>query len=109
MILFTDAAIEAAKSLLEKRKTPNARIRVGVKGSGGCEGFVYHLQFEDNPPREKDCKFFFNGIRVLVDFKSMVMLKDVVVDYKKTLIESGFDFFNPAEKSKCGCEKSFSI
>lgn len=108
MILFTDTAIEAANSLLEKRNTPQAYIRIGVQG-GTCEGFKNVIQFEDNSPREKDCKLFYNGIRVLVDFKSMTILKDAVVDYKKTLMEQGFEIRNPAEKSKCGCGRSYSI
>jgi iron-sulfur cluster assembly protein len=109
MILFTDNAIEAANSLLEKRKTPQAYIRIGVKGSGGCEGFKSHIQFEDDAPKPKDYKFFFNGIRVLVDFKSMVILKGTTVNYKKTLMESGFEFVIPQQTSLCGCGRSFNI
>jgi iron-sulfur cluster assembly protein len=108
MILFTDAAIEAAKSLLEKRKTPKSYIRIGVRG-GNCNGYKSHIQFEDDPPKEKDYKFFFNGIRVLVDYKSMVILKGTTVDYQKTLMESGFHFAIPSQKSTCGCGRSFSI
>jgi iron-sulfur cluster assembly protein len=106
-ILLTDAAIEAIKSGLEKRDTPDARVRLGLKG-GGCSGFSYVIQYEDDLPKEKDLQFFFNGIRVIVDPKSMIYLDGIILDYDKMLLRSGFKFINKNEVSSCGCGKSFS-
>lgn len=108
-IHLTDAAIEAFQQKLEERNTPHAHIRIGVKGSGGCNGFRYVIAYEDNAPREKDIVLFFNGIRVLVDNRSITYLENCTLDYESTLLEHGFKFVNSLEKSKCGCGKSFNI
>ena len=42
-IVLTDSAVERLKSLLEQRKTPNAGLRVAVRG-GGCSGLAYHME-----------------------------------------------------------------
>ena len=53
----------AARKLYEnlrKRGTPDAALRVGVRG-GGCSGFSYVLEFADGPPREnRDLVFTFD-------------------------------------------------
>ena len=49
-IEITDKAAEKARTLLEQRGTPDACVRLGVKG-GGCTGLAYVLIFEDRPPR----------------------------------------------------------
>jgi|ERR1700722_284674 len=105
---ITDRAVEAAKAQLIKRGTTDAYVRLGVKG-GGCSGFTYVIQFEDDKPTEKDIEFNFNGLKVLVDNKSMNYLEGTVLDWEKTLLWSGYIFINPQEKSKCGCGKSFSV
>jgi iron-sulfur cluster assembly protein len=106
---FTDKAGEAAKKQLAKRKTPDAMIRVGIKG-GGCSGFSYVIEFEDNPPREgRDRVYEVNGAKFVVDKKSLVYLNGTVLDWKVTLMSQGFEFINPQVKSNCGCGHSFQV
>ena len=106
---FTDKAAEAAKKQLAKRKTPDAMIRVGIKG-GGCSGFSYVIEFEDNPPREgRDRVYEVNGAKFVVDKKSLVYLAGTVLDWKVTLMSQGFEFINPQVKSNCGCGHSFQV
>ncbi len=50
-ITISDKAVEFAKKKLAARGTPDAAVRLGVKG-GGCSGFSYVIQYEDTPPRE---------------------------------------------------------
>lgn len=107
-VRLTDAAILAFKQKLSERKTPNACIRLGVKGSG-CSGFTYVIQFEDDFPKDKDLQFIYNGLKVLVDKKSIKFLVGATLDYEKTLISQGFKFINEKEKSRCGCGLSFNI
>jgi iron-sulfur cluster assembly protein len=107
-ITLTAAAIKAAKEKLKERGTPDAYIRLGVKG-GGCSGFSYVIQYEDDKPTDKDLEFDFYGLRVLVDKKSLNYLKGTTLDWEKTLIAQGFKFINPNEKSRCGCGSSFSV
>lgn len=105
------ASLEAAdqvKKQLEKRGTPNSYLRLGLKG-GGCSGFTYVIQFEDDPPRDRDRVFESNGINIVVDQKSLVYLNGTILDWEKSLLKQGFKFINPNEKTSCGCGHSFSV
>ena len=107
-IRLTPKAIEATKAKLAKRGTPDAALRLGLRG-GGCSGFSYVLEFSDDPPRERDRVFVFDGLRVYVDPKSFVYLSGTVLDWEQTLMYQGFKFKNPHEASSCGCGQSFSV
>jgi iron-sulfur cluster assembly protein len=106
-VRLTKKAIEMAKQALQKRGTPDASLRLGVRG-GGCSGVSYAIQFSDKV-RERDHVFDFDGLRVIVDPKSLVYLRGSVLDYEVKLMQHGFKFLNPNEKSGCGCGESFSI
>lgn len=105
---LSPAAITAAKAALAKRGTPNAAIRLGIRG-GGCSGFSYVIEFDDKEPRERDRTFDFDGVKVYVDKKSLVYLQGCVLDFEKTLMRQGFKFRNPNEASSCGCGSSFTV
>ena len=107
-ILVSAAAAEQVKKQLTKRGTPDAYLRLGVKG-GGCSGFSYVLEFEDDAPRTKDLVFEMEGIKVIVDCKSILYLHGCTLDWESTLLNRGFKFINPHEKSKCGCGSSFQV
>jgi iron-sulfur cluster assembly protein len=104
----SDAAIEYAKQRLAQRGTPDAAIRLGIKG-GGCSGFSYVIEFSDDPPRERDLVQEFGGVRFYVDKKSLIYLAGSVLDYEKTVMFQGFKFKNPQEASRCGCGHSFTV
>ena len=106
-VRLTRKAIEMAKQALHKRGTPDASLRLGVRG-GGCSGVSYAIEFSDKV-RTKDNVFDFDGLRVLVDPKSLVYLRGSVLDYEVKLMQHGFKFQNPNEKGSCGCGESFSI
>lgn len=107
-ITLTPKAIEAAKANLAKRGTPNAALRLGLRG-GGCSGFSYVIEFDDDPPRARDRVFEFDGLHVHIDPKSLIYLAGTVLDWEKTLMHQGFKFRNPNEKQGCGCGHSFSV
>lgn len=107
-ITISALAAEEIKSRLEKRGTPNSFVRLGVRG-GGCSGFSYILQFEDSAPKTKDLVFEVEGISVIIDNKSIIYLNGCTLDWEKTLMNHGFKFVNPNEKSKCGCGHSFTV
>jgi len=104
----TEAALAQIKNALVKRKTPNASLRLGLKG-GGCSGFSYVIEFCDNKPRSRDIIFDFDGVAVLIDKKSMLYLNGCALDWETNMVWSGFKFINPNEKTGCGCGQSFSI
>lgn len=107
-IVLTDAAVEAAKVALAKRGTPQAAIRLGIKG-GGCSGFSYVIEYDDDPPRPRDRTFEFEGVRIVVDKKSLIYLMGTVLDFEKTLMKQGFKFRNPNEATSCSCGTSFTV
>ncbi len=107
-IVISDKAVEFAKKKLAARGTPDAAVRLGVKG-GGCSGFSYVIQYEDTPPRERDTVYDAGGVRFYVDKKSFVYLAGSVLDYEQTLMFQGFKFKNPQEASSCGCGHSFTV
>jgi len=107
-ITLTSNAVVAAKAALVKRGTPDASIRLGIKG-GGCNGFSYVVEFEDNPPRSRDRSFEVEGVRVIVDRKSLIYLMGSVLDFEKTMMKQGFKFKNPNEASSCSCGTSFTV
>ncbi len=106
--LATAVAVEAIKAALEKRKTPDAALRVGVKG-GGCSGYMYALEFCDDDPREKDLVFEFDGVKIFIDKKSIIYLNGAELDFENSLLRKGFKFNNPIVKGECGCNESFSV
>ena len=105
---ISDGAVEYAKKRLAQRGTPDAAIRLGVRG-GGCSGFSYVIEFADDAPRDRDRVFEAGGVRFYVDKKSLVYLAGSVLDYEKTVVFQGFKFKNPQEASKCGCGHSFQV
>ena len=107
-VSLTEAAIRHAREKLEKRGTPDAALRLGVRG-GGCAGYTYAIEFADDPPRDRDLVYETGGVRFYVDKKSIVYLAGSVLDYEKTLVFQGFKFKNPQEASRCGCGHSFQV
>jgi iron-sulfur cluster assembly protein len=113
-IAISDAAVEAARAALARRGTPGSAIRAGIRG-GGCSGFNYVIEFDDDPPRANDIIYEMDGgedrapVRFLVDKKSMLYLGGSVLDFEKKLMSQGFKFKNPHEASKCGCGGSFTV
>jgi len=107
MITLTENAIKEVKRLLQKQEKPDLALRLNVK-SGGCAGMEYLLNF-DTEKKEWDEQFQFDGVRVLVDAKSMLYLDGITVDYSYDLVNGGFRFTNPNAKSSCGCGTSFSV
>jgi len=107
-LTITDKAVAFARQKLEKRGTPGAAIRLGIKG-GGCSGFSYVIAFEDEAPRERDRVFEVEGVRFVVDKKSLIYLAGSALDFEKTLMFQGFKFRNPNEATSCGCGHSFTV
>ena len=109
---LTPKAVEMAKKSIDRRGTPTAALRLGVRG-GGCSGVSYVIEFADKI-RERDNVFPFTTasgetVKVVVDPKSLVYLRGSVLDYEVKLMSHGFKFQNPNEKKGCGCGESFAI
>jgi iron-sulfur cluster assembly protein len=112
-ITCSPKAVEAMRAQLDKRGTPDAAIRVGIRG-GGCSGFSYVIEFDDAPPRQGDLVLEYpeegkTTVHVHCDKKSLIYLAGTVLDWEKTLMYQGFKFRNPQEATSCGCGHSFTV
>ena len=103
-IAITEAAAEEIAKQRDKRGTPNARIRIGVRG-GGCTGFTYVFEWADQA-RPTDKKFEAHGVSIVVDPKSLVYLGGMTLDFVRGMMGHGFKFNNPNAKGSCGCGES---
>lgn len=108
MISVTEKAKERIVELRkEENKTDNHNIRVSVKG-GGCSGLMYDLDFDDHI-NEADEVFEDNGVKILVDKKSLLYLLGTTLDFSDGLNGKGFQFINPNASRTCGCGESFAV
>lgn len=104
-IHLTPKAVEKVKEAFAREKVKGG-LRLGVLG-GGCSGLSYQFKFEPQP-RPNDHIFEFDGVQVFVDPKSMLYLDGLTLDYKESLMYSGFAFDNPNAAKSCGCGTSFT-
>ena len=104
---LTDSAVERLRKLLTERNTPNAGLRIAVKG-GGCSGLSYHMEWAEQA-KERDKTFERDGVRVFIDPKSYLYLMGTELVFEESLLESGFKLQNPNVKSACGCGDSFTV
>ncbi len=82
-------------------------VRLGAKG-GGCSGFTYVLDFDQQGPTEFDLTFTQHGVNVVVDKKSEFFMGGTELDFNDGLLDRGFVFKNPLASGTCGCGTSFS-
>lgn len=105
-ITLTDNAAQRVRSFLEKRGK-GIGLRLGVKTTG-CSGLAYVLEFVDEFDNDDEV-FECQGIKVIVDPKSLVYIDGTRLDYTKEGLSEGFKFENPNVKDECGCGESFTV
>jgi len=106
MITMTESAARHVANFLTKRGK-GIGIRLGVKTSG-CSGMAYKLEFADAAEAE-DVVFETQGLKVLVDPRSLPYIDGTELDYAKEGLNEGFRFNNPNERDRCGCGESFRV
>jgi len=105
-INVTPKAVGKIREAFAKQGVSGGGLRLGVLG-GGCSGLSYQFRYEPKP-RATDNVFRFEDVEVFVDPKSIVYLDGMTLDWKDSLIQSGFEFQNPHAKRNCGCGTSFT-
>ena len=106
LLVFTEAAANKVKTLIEEEKNESLKLRVFVSG-GGCSGFQYGFTFDENI-QDGDTRVEKNGVTLLVDPMSFQYLSGAEIDYKEDLEGSQFVLKNPNATTTCGCGSSFS-
>jgi iron-sulfur cluster assembly protein len=106
MINVTPKAAEKVRAAFAKEGVSGG-LRIGVIG-GGCSGLSYQLKFEPAPRATDTVVELDHGVRVFIDPKSLLYLEGMTLDYKESLMFSGFSFENPNARSSCSCGSSFT-
>lgn len=108
MIKITDKAKDKISALrVEEGYSDDHNVRVAVKG-GGCSGLMYDLEF-DSQIKEGDHVYEDQGVKILVDKRSLLYLLGTTLDFTDGLNGKGFQFINPNASRTCGCGESFSV
>ena len=102
------AAHKAMELMREEGLNPDsAFLSEGVK-SGGCSGLSYDMKFVAEA-QDGDQLFEDQGVRVLVEKKSLLYLIGTTLEYSGGLNGKGFAFSNPNATRTCGCGESFAV
>jgi iron-sulfur cluster assembly protein len=99
------AANQIRKALV--KRGGGVGLRLAVRTSG-CSGYAYALEFADALEAE-DLAFDSEGIRLLVDAKSLPMVDGTQLDWVREGLNEGFKFNNPNAAATCGCGESFAV
>ena len=105
-VTLTDRAAQHVQRYIEKRGK-GVGLRLGVRTTG-CSGLAYKLEFADSIAPE-DQAFESNGVKVLIDPKSLAYLDGTELDFVREGLNEGFKFNNPNERDRCGCGESFRV
>jgi iron-sulfur cluster assembly protein len=101
-VTITDAAARHIAGLMAG--SGKQGLRISVK-KGGCAGMEYSMAFADSVDPmdevvEKD------GARVMIAPMAQMFLFGTEIDYRESLLETGFRFNNPNVVEACGCGES---
>jgi len=105
-ISLTNSAATRVKSFLDKRGR-GVGLRIGVRKSG-CSGYAYTIDYADAIQAD-DVVFDRDGVKVIIDPKSLSLIDGTEVDFVKDGLNEAFKFRNPNVKGECGCGESFTV
>lgn len=105
MLTMTASAVSQLRNLLKKEASPDKALRVYVS-PGGCSGFSYGMQLDDERS-DDDTVITFEDVTVVVDELSKPQLEGAEIDYVNALMGGGFVVQNPNAVKTCSCGQSF--
>ncbi|MDO9003799.1 MAG: iron-sulfur cluster assembly protein IscA [Aquabacterium sp.] len=105
-VSLTEAAARHINRYLGRRGK-GVGVRLGVKTTG-CSGLAYKIEFADEVAPE-DIVFENQGVKILVDPKSLPYIDGTELDFAREGLNEGFKFNNPKERDRCGCGESFRV
>jgi iron-sulfur cluster assembly protein len=110
MITITDKALSHLLTLRETEKIDPSKfhLRVGVKG-GGCSGFSYFMEFDDEIKTNDEIININESLTVLIEKKCLLYLIGTELNYSDGLNGKGFEWINPQATRVCGCGESFAV
>ena len=105
-INITETALKHIRKQLDI--TQSQYLRLGVKESG-CNGYMYMLDYLENPASNDICVEFGAGVHVCVATADLDMVAGTEVDMLSQGLNSALIFKNPNATSYCGCGESFAM
>jgi len=105
-IQMTPAARERMQNFLAT-KPEAAGVRFGVRKTG-CSGYAYVVEIADQVD-DGDRVIEQDGIKLVVDRKSIPFVDGTEIDYARQGLNSSFVFRNPNVTGECGCGESFTV
>ena len=105
-VTLTSGAAAKVLELIQAEGDESLALRLAVR-PGGCSGFSYDMFF-DSAVDDSDIVNMTDGVRVVVDAESAVMVGGATVDFRDGGLQgAGFAINNPNEQKSCGCGESF--
>ena len=98
--IITNKAAEKLAEVLKENNKEGSGLRVEII-PGGCSGFQYGLEVDDNST-DLD-----KGVKIIISKENLQFLKGAKLDYVDSLQGGGFKISNPNASSSCGCGQSF--
>lgn len=111
VIQIKPKAMLRLRELREKQNADSLVLRMGVR-NGGCSGLSYVMDFateDDIQDDDEIDEYEKEGIRCVVDAKSMLYLYGLELDYSDELIGGGFKVRSCAATTACDCVKTCAI
>ena len=106
-VTLTPAAVKQISSLMESSGGKVLGLKLGLK-KGGCAGMEYTMEYaEQIDPNDEVVEQ--DGVRVMIAPMAQMFLFGTEIDYRMSLLESGFVFNNPNVSEACGCGESISF
>lgn len=102
IVSFTDVAATKAKEALSDVEAQGAYVRIASMQACGCGRMEYRMGIEEEPV-EGDVVTESNGVKLVVDEKSLPNIEGIEVDYVDELSKSGFKIESPKTARGCGC------
>ncbi len=104
-VTLTPAAISQITRLMDREG--HQGLRIGVK-KGGCAGMEYTMDYvSEIDPNDEVVEQ--DGARILIAPMAQMFLFGTEIDYRVSLLESGFVFNNPNVAEACGCGESIKF
>ena len=104
-VTMTTAAANQIARLMDREG--HQGLRIGVK-KGGCAGMEYTMDYvTEVDPHDEVVEQ--DGARVMIAPMAQMFLFGTEIDYRTSLLESGFQFNNPNVAEACGCGESIKF
>ena len=106
-LIFLESAVKQVKKIVKDKGNAKLMLRLFIVG-GGCSGFQYGFELDDQT-NEDDLCIEKDGATLVIDMMSLQYLNGAAIGFQEDLTGARFIVNNPNANTTCGCGASFSI